>query len=110
LHSEKTYNTLQLLDRISIIKLTQQFRKKIYVQFIIPNRNLFSYLDENPNYDPLVKAILRTYGGIFENKLPVNINLIGKKAGVGEMEIVETLKKLHRDRIIDFEYQENDAS
>ena len=110
LHSEKTYNTLQLLDRISIIKLTQQFRKKIYVQFIIPNRNLFTYLDENPNYDPLVKAILRTYGGIFENKLPVNINLIGKKAGVGELEIVETLKKLHRDRIIDFEYQENDAS
>lgn len=110
LHSEKTYNTLQLLDRISLIKLTQQFRKKIYVQFIISNRQLFSYIDENVSYDPVIKAILRTYGGIFENKLPINPNLVAKKAGLGEMSIIETLKKLYRDKIIDFEYQENDAS
>ncbi|QED37118.1 RecQ family ATP-dependent DNA helicase [Antarcticibacterium arcticum] len=110
LHSEKTYNTLQLLDRISLIKLTQQFRKKIYVQFVISNRLLFSYIDENVSYDPVIKAILRTYGGIFENKLPVNPNLIAKKAGLGEMIVIETLKKLYRDKIIDFEYQENDAS
>ena len=110
LHSEKTYNTLQLLDRISLIKLTQQFRKKIYVQFIISNRLLFSYIEENTSYDSVVKAILRTYGGIFENKLPVNLHLIAKKAGIAEVNIVETLKKLSRDKIIDFEYQENDAS
>lgn len=110
LHSEKTYNTLQLLDRISLIKLTQQFRKKIYVQFIISNRQLFSYIDENVSYDPVIKAILRTYGGIFENKLPINPNLVAKKAGLGEMAVIETLKKLFRDKIIDFEYQENDAS
>jgi len=109
-HSEKTYNTLQLLDRISVIKLSQQFKKATDIQFVISNRQLFQYLDENPRFEQVIKAILRNYGGIFENKLPVNINSIAAKAGVTETETIENLKKLHQDKIIDFEFQQNDAT
>src|SRR5690606_34522976 len=66
LHSEKTYNTLQLLDRISIIKLTQQFRKVSQIQFIISGNQLFPYLEKNTKYEEVARTILRTYGGIFE--------------------------------------------
>ncbi len=110
LHSEKTYNTLQLLDRLSIIKLSQQFRKEISLQFIISNRHLFPYLEENKNFDSVVKAILRTYGGIFENKMPINLSSVTNKTGINEQEILEILKKLHLDKIIDFDYQQHDAS
>ena len=110
LHSEKTYNTLQLLDRISIIKLTQQFRKISQVQFIIPGNQLFPYLEKNQKYEEVAKAILRTYGGIFENRLPVDTGMIAKKAGLPEPKVVEILKSLNKDKIIEYEYQENDAS
>ncbi len=110
LHSEKTYNTLQLLDRISIIKLTQQFRKISQVQFIISGNQLFPYLEKNQKFEEVTKAILRTYGGIFENKLPVETAIIAKKTGLGENQVVEILKSLTQDKIIEYEYQENDAA
>lgn len=110
LPSEKVYNTLQLLDRISILKLSQQFRKKAYLQFIISNRQLFPYLEENTKVEPVIKAILRTYGGIFENKMPVNLHLISTKAGISEKDVLDILNRLNQDKIVDFEFQQNDAS
>lgn len=110
LHTERTYNTLQLLDRLSILKLSQQFRKTANLQFIIPNRELFRYLEENPHLEDIAKSILRTYGGIFDNKLPVNLNSISKKSGATEANIVKALQQLHKDKIVEFEFQQNDAS
>src|SRR5690606_7215931 len=110
LHSEKTYNTLQLLDRLSIIKLSQQFRKEISLQFIVPNSQLFPYLEENKNLDLVVKAILRTYGGIFENRMPINVSSLANKTGINEKDILEILKKLHSDKIIDLDQKKHDAS
>lgn len=110
LHTERTYNTLQLLDRLSILKLSQQFRKAANLQFVISNRELFRYLAQNSQVENIVKSILRTYGGIFENKLPVNLNSISKKSGETEAVIVATLQRLHKDKIVEFEFQQNDAS
>jgi ATP-dependent DNA helicase RecQ len=110
LHSEKTYNTLQLLDRMSILKMSQQFRKTANVQFIISNRQLLNYLEENKEYDAVTKAVLRTYGGIFENKMPVNLSSIAKKSESKENEVVSILQQFEKDKIIDFDYQQNDAT
>ncbi|MCJ7759394.1 MAG: RecQ family ATP-dependent DNA helicase, partial [Gillisia sp.] len=110
LNTSKTYNTIQLLDRISIVKLTQQFQKAASLQFIISNKQLFYYLEENPKFDPVIKAILRTYGGIFENKMPLNLSSICKKAGTIEPEVISILNRLHRDKIVEFEHQQHDAS
>ena len=106
----KAYNTLQLLDRISVLKLSQQFEKSAKLQFIISNKALFYYLEENPKFDPIVKSILRTYGGIFENKVAINLAAICSKAGTIEKEAVEVLQQLKKDGIAEFEHQQNDAS
>ncbi len=110
LHPIKTYNTLQLLDRISIIRLSQQFQKVASIKFLTTSHQLFDYLRENPHLDSVVKAILRTYGGIMENKLPINMITISEKAGAKEAEIIEILKKLHKDKVAEFDYRQNDAS
>ncbi|MFO8147735.1 MAG: RecQ family ATP-dependent DNA helicase [Bacteroidota bacterium] len=109
-NSIKAYNALQLLDRISILKLSQQYQKAALLQFIISNKQLFHYLEENSKFDPIVKSILRTYGGIFENKMPVNLNSVGKKAATSEAEVIKVLNQLHKDKIVEFEHQQNDAS
>lgn len=109
-NSIKAYNALQLLDRISILKLSQQYQKSALLQFIISNKQLFHYLEENSRFDPVVKSILRTYGGIFENKMPVNLSSIGKKAATAEATVIEVLNQLQKDKIVEFEHQQNDAS
>lgn len=110
LNSVKTYNILQLLDRISIIRLSQQFQQETRIRFLVSNNQLLFFLRENQGIDSIVKTFLRTYGGIFENKISVNLALIAKKAEVNETVVNEVLKRLERDRIIELEQQLFDAT
>ncbi|MDT0646436.1 RecQ family ATP-dependent DNA helicase [Zunongwangia sp. F260] len=110
LNSHKTYNTLQMLDRCSIIRLSQQFQKKTEIQFIVSANRLTHYLQENEAADKIVKSILRTYGGIFENKINVGLASVCKKASIPEDKAIEILKKLERDEVIDFTYSQQDAA
>lgn len=57
-----------------------------------------------------MKAILRTYGGIFENRMPINVSSLANKTGINEKDILEILKKLHSDKIIDLDQKKHDAS
>ena len=107
--SVKTYSVLQLLDRNSIIKLSQQFQYKTTLQFIIGNRSLFDYLENHNHMALIVKSILRTYGGIFEHELNINLNVVAKKSGAAEKKIISVLKQLERDEMVNFKYSNTDS-
>lgn len=107
--SNKTYNTLQILDRNSIIKLSQQFNYKTKLQFIVSNSGLFSYLDTHKQYGHLVKTILRTYGGIFEHQLAINLALIADKSATDEKQVITMLRQLQQDGIVEFLFSNTDS-
>ncbi|HLV39367.1 RecQ family ATP-dependent DNA helicase [Xanthomarina sp.] len=109
LPSTITYNTLQLLDRTSIITLSKQFNKKTSLQFIISNKSLFSYLETHPELAIIVKTILRTYGGIFENDIKINSLLVSEKASVSEERLFSALKQLEKDEIITLSLSTTDS-
>ena len=107
--SGKTFEILQLLDRNSIIQLSQQFNYKTKLQFIVSNSAMFSYLETRSHLNLVVKTILRTYGGIFEHQLAINLGLIAKKSGSSEKEIIAILNQLHKDEIVDFLFSNTDS-
>lgn len=105
----KTFNALQILDRNSIISLTQQFNYQAKLQFLISNQALFRYLETNKQVDVLVKSIMRTYGGIFENLLKIDLNLIAGKASISEEAIIQSLRQLNKDEIVEFQFSNTDS-
>lgn len=105
----KTYNTLQLMDRASVIQLSEQFQKKTRIQFLISSKQLSFFLEANPRFVSAVKAILRTYGGAFENKVDLNLQIICSKAGINFSELLNILTHLKKEDIIDFEHDQHDA-
>ncbi|MGB3608325.1 RecQ family ATP-dependent DNA helicase [Psychroserpens sp.] len=108
-NNAKTYHTLQLLDRNSVIKLSQQFNYKTKLQFTVSNAAMFSYLNTHSQYNIIVKTILRTYGGIFEHQLAINLTLVSDKSSASEKEIISVLNQLHKDGIVDFLYSNTDS-
>ena len=106
----KAYNTLQLLDRASVLQLSEQFQKKTRIQFIISHHQLSYFLESHPHFEAVVKAILRTYGGLFENKVDINLEIICSKAGTVPAEALKVLNYLHKEKIADFEHEQHDAS
>ncbi|WP_418509746.1 RecQ family ATP-dependent DNA helicase [Corallibacter sp.] len=104
-----TYNTLQLLDRNSIISLSKQFKRRTLIQFIISNKSLFNYLDTHESLNIVVKTILRTYGGVFENETAINTLRVADKASVSETYLFKVLQQLESDQIITLQASTTDA-
>ncbi|WP_033961710.1 RecQ family ATP-dependent DNA helicase [Psychroserpens jangbogonensis] len=109
LKTTQTFNTLQILDRNSIIKLAQQFNYKTTLQFIISNASLFAYLERHKHVELIVKSILRTYGGIFEHSLAINLSLIATKTSTTEKQIIAVLQQLDKDGVVEFNFSNTDS-
>ncbi|NNL15099.1 MAG: RecQ family ATP-dependent DNA helicase [Flavobacteriaceae bacterium] len=103
------YNALQLLDRNSVISLTPQFKNSSWLQFKLTGDQLFVYLKNNQNISLITKSILRTYGGIFDQEVKVNIGLIASKVNTTEKAVIATLKQLEADEVINLKLGKSDT-
>ncbi|MEW4924122.1 RecQ family ATP-dependent DNA helicase [Algibacter sp. 2305UL17-15] len=103
------YNALQVLDRNSIINLSNQFKNKVLVQFIASNSSIFNYLEKHADFETVVKSILRSYGGIFDHQTDINTRKMADKASVSEHVVIQTLEQLAIDDIITLNHTKTDA-
>jgi len=106
----KTFNAIQFLDRQGILNLSQEYSEKITIQFIIESKEVIRYMSLNPNEEPIILSILRTYPGIYESQTAINLSLIAKKSSCDETVILTLLEKLNRLEIIDYHKKNNDAA
>jgi ATP-dependent DNA helicase RecQ len=95
-----TYNALKVLDRNSVLALSEYSDRKSTVQFLVNKDNLFTYIQNHKPLSNLIKVILRTYGGIFEFETKVNTLLLSKKLDVKEEFVITGLEKLAKDEVI----------
>ncbi|WP_179346457.1 RecQ family ATP-dependent DNA helicase [Winogradskyella ursingii] len=109
LNASITYNVLVALDRNAVIALEQQFNFRTKIQFLVTNNTLFQYLENNLEFNLLVKIFLRTYGGIFDYVTKVNLNLVAHKSNLSEKRIIEQLNQLEKDGIISLEIANTDS-
>ena len=103
------YNALQLLDRNSVINLSKQFKNKVTAQFITSSSNIFNYLDTHQDLNPIVKSMLRMYGGISDYETNINTLKISEKASVTESILINALIQLEKDNIITLNLKKTDA-
>jgi len=106
----KTFNAIQFLDRQGILSLSQEYSEKITLQFMIPSKEVIRYISLNPQDEPVILSILRTYPGIYESQTAINLSLIAKKASCDETTIHSLLERLKGLDIIDYHKKNNDAT
>lgn len=103
-----TYNALLILDRNSVISLSDNFTKKITVKFVTDKDTLFRYITKNPKLDHFVKVVLRTYGGLFEFETQINTYLLAKKLEIAEVLVQSNFEQLAKDEIIAYQSSNSD--
>ncbi|WP_282136358.1 RecQ family ATP-dependent DNA helicase [Seonamhaeicola maritimus] len=103
------YNTLQLLDRNSVITLSKQFKNKVTVQFIMSSTSIFNYLETHQDLNLMVKSLLRMYGGIFDYETKINTLKVSEKASVSESTLINALHQLEKDEVINLNLSKTDA-
>ena len=103
-----TYNALQLLDRNSVISLSENFSKKITIKFVTEKDTLYRYIDNNLKLAEFIKVVLRTYGGLFEFDTQINTYLLSKKTSLSEALILKNFEQLAKDEIIEYQSVSSD--
>ena len=101
----KTYNAINLLEKEGILIFEQHFLRKSNLQFCTSNKMVLNYANQHKSHNPLIKLLLRSYGGIFENKTNINEYLLSKKLQTSKLNIVTQLKQLDSNKIIKYELQ-----
>ena len=103
-----TYNALLILDRNSVISLSENFSKKQTIKFKTDKETLYRYIAENPKLEDFIKVVLRTYGGLFEFETQINPYLLAKKTQISESLIHLNFEQLATANVIDYTSKSSD--
>lgn len=76
--------------------------------FLLPNNQLIEYLKNNEALKDVTYYILRSYTGIFQMPIAIDIERIAKKTKEETTKIYQILEKLKSDGVVEFNHQNAD--
>lgn len=104
------YNGIQTLDRLGIVRLSQQFGRNTKMRFLVSSEKLLDLFDAKPALSIVGKTFLRLYGGLFETLQSVNLDWAAKKTGISIEKIIGALQEMERLDVLELQLFETDAS
>ncbi|QSE96120.1 RecQ family ATP-dependent DNA helicase [Fulvivirga lutea] len=104
----EVYNALKKLEDEELLQFNEGFYAPSRLSFVVDNKALYEFQIANAKYDPLIKAILRIYGGeLFSNYLKISELQIAKFLQTDEPTISSSLLKLNELGIVSYEKQKD---
>ena len=102
LNARQAIYAIKALEQEEWISYNEQAFLLSKIVFITGKEHLYEFERNQPQLDPLIKTLLRSYEGIFD--LPVNIHekTIAWIMRAPLEQVMEQLKELHRNRIIEY--------
>ncbi len=97
-----TLNALKFLERDGWIALSEAVFIPSRFKFEIDYQELYKFQIQSAKYDPLIKFILRMYGGVFDYYVPLNEYDFAKQLKTSYSTIVEMLNGLQKQQIASY--------
>ena len=98
---QATYG-IQALAQQGILSFNEIFFRPSTVSFTASKNDLVEFELQHPELEPIIKALLRSYEGIFDFTTTVYEGLLSKFLKLGKEKVVELLHKLHQYGIIQY--------
>ncbi len=100
-----TINAIKVLETEGFISVTDSFYIPSRVAFTTNKQTLTDFEQMHPELDEIIKILLRTYQGIYDNEVSVYEKQIARLLKYSYQEVVEKLKLLHAYHIIEYKQQ-----
>lgn len=98
----QTLSALKFLERDGWLVLSEAVYIPSRLKFEIDFQELYKFQVQSAKYDPIIKAVLRTYGGVFDFYVPINEYEFAKKLKLPYEVIVELLQGLEKQQIASY--------
>lgn len=96
----KVISTLKILEYHELISYNESTIERPKVQIIVSNETLTRFMQNNKKVEPLVKLMLRTSPGIFEQPININEHLLGQKLQLSKADFDQQMSFLKNSSII----------
>ena len=103
-----TFHALKKLEELGFIQWNESFYNPSKIIFNSSYEGIYKFEVENPRYEPLIKALLRLYGGeLYSNFTTVHEKKLALSLKIPAQEIVAQLETLQKFEIITFDKQKD---
>ena len=97
-----TYNCIRILGQEGWISVTDAVFHPASVRIIVRKDELYDYQLRNKNADKILKLILRSYHGAFNDFVGIHMSWLAKKLDMPRENLREALLKMQSNGIIEF--------
>ena len=98
-------STLKMLEQEGYISFNETVFLPSKICFTAPKEVLLDFENSHLQLEPLVKCLLRTYEGIYDNKISISEKLIGRLLKISVDDIKHQLQQLQSFNIIEYDQQ-----
>lgn len=101
--ASKVLASLKILEQQELLRVTESVFALSKIKAIAHKDALYKFQTDHPKAEPLIKFLLRTSEGVFEDFSSIEEEVIGQKLKITPTEVVRQLNALHKYRV--FFYQ-----
>jgi ATP-dependent DNA helicase RecQ len=105
LEQDKTFNCLKILEDEGKLVMNDGFAMPSKVKIIAEKGKLYRFQVENPIYEPIIKSLLRNYGGILEDYVKINEQFMSTKLKMDKKKVRNDLIELSKLNILRYSMQ-----
>jgi ATP-dependent DNA helicase RecQ len=98
----QVFHSLKILQRQGYIEFTEEVETPSRVYFTVNRDDLYKFQVANESFDNFIKLLLRSYTGLFTGYVPIEEALLAKRAETTPEVIINYLKMLRSNKIIDY--------
>ncbi len=98
-------NTIKILEQEGYISFNENIFLPSKVCFTSPKELLTEFENSHSQFEPLIKCLLRTYEGVYDNEISISEKLISRLLKIPVDEVKQKLQQLKSFQIIEYEQQ-----
>lgn len=99
------YNSMKFLEKENYVALIDGSFEPSKVLFRANKEDIYQFELMYPKFEPLVKTLLRSYGGLFENYVHINEKDLAYRVKISAATIIEYLAYLDKQGILSYSPQ-----
>lgn len=102
-HPQAVYGALKKLEEEGLVLFSESFYSPSELRIIVSHEDLYAFQVANARFDPLIKMLLRLYGGqIYSGYVRISEPYMGRAVKIDEKEVVDMLQQLHKLNIVEY--------
>ncbi|PSL48765.1 ATP-dependent DNA helicase RecQ [Chitinophaga niastensis] len=96
------YSAVRLLEQEGVLQLSESVFLPSRAEFVTNKESLYEFESAYPALEEIIKTLLRTYEGIFDNPVPIYERQIGRIMLMEDDDIAALLHQLHQYGILHY--------